>query len=263
MLFIIVMEAFVRLVHSAAESRLLRPTGATPTRQHCMISTTGLVLARRKRFDPQMRSVGRDWPPFAHAMTGLARLQNVQDCIEDVLANNVPGDLIETGVWRGGTCILMRGVLKAHGATDRTVWVADSFAGLPPPDSRYPADAGDAHHKYDALAVSLEEVKRNFAQYGLLDEQVRFLKGWFADTLPSAPIERIAVLRLDGDMYGSTMDAISALYPKLSIGGWCIVDDYLNIPGCRQAIDDYRSTHGIHEPLQTVDWTAVCWKRLS
>jgi O-methyltransferase len=90
-------------------------------------------------------------------------------------------------------------------------------------------------HKARELAVSLEQVKANFDRYGLLDDQVRFLKGWFRDTLPVAPIERLAVLRLDGDMYESPMDTLVNLYPKLSEGGYVIVDDYGAIPACRQA----------------------------
>ena len=122
-------------------------------------------------------------------MIGMKRLDNLQHCVEDTLARQVPGDLIETGVWRGGASIFMRGILRAHGVSDRTVWVADSFQGLPPPNpDAYPADAGDPLHTFDYLAVSLEDVKSHFERYGLLDDQVRFLKGWFRDTLPAAPI---------------------------------------------------------------------------
>src|SRR5438132_2136885 len=85
----------------------------------------------------------------------------------------IPGDFIETGVWRGGCCILMRGILAANGVTDRRVYVADSFAGLPPPDAeRYAADAGDPHHTFKELSISIEQVRENFARYGLLDDQV-------------------------------------------------------------------------------------------
>src|SRR5947209_863300 len=130
----------------------------------------------------------------------MLRLSNLQFCVEDVLKNGVPGDLIETGVWRGGASILMRAVLKAHGVTDRRVWVADSFEGLPKPDhGTYAADTMDVHHRYRHLAVCLDEVKRNFQKYDMLDEQICFLKGWFKDTLPIAPIEQLAVIRLDGD----------------------------------------------------------------
>src|SRR2546425_313302 len=107
--------------------------------------------------DLEARAVGRDWPAEAETMIGLHRLENLQQCIVRVLEEGIPGDLIETGVWRGGACIFMRGVLKAFGDNERTVWVADSFQGLPHPDpARYPADTDDPHWICSELAVSLE-----------------------------------------------------------------------------------------------------------
>jgi O-methyltransferase len=206
------------------------------------------------------RTKGRDWPPLAYTMIGLRRLDNLQACIEDVILNDVPGDLIETGVWRGGASIFMRAVLKAHGVAERCVWLADSFQGLPPPDSnKYPVDDGDRLHTYDELRVSLEEVKSHFERYGLLDEQVKFLKGWFSETLPTAPIERLSVLRLDGDMYESTWDALVNLYPKLSRGGFCIIDDY-NLTTCRTAVHDYRSQEGIDDEIRDIDGYGSYWQ---
>lgn len=213
-------------------------------------------------FDEDVRIEGRDWPVRAHTMIGIRRLDNLQFCVEDVLSRNVPGDLMETGVWRGGATIFMRAILKARDVKDRLVWVADSFDGLPAPDpEKYPADAGDTHHTYKDLAVTLDQVKANFAKYGLLDDQVRFLKGWFRDTLPQAPIEKLAVLRLDGDMYESTMDALVHLYPKLSRGGYLIVDDYGAVPSCQQAVQDYRTAHAVTEEIRSIDWTGVYWQR--
>lgn len=212
--------------------------------------------------DTTNRMEGRIWPLVAHTMIGLKRLDNLEFCIEKVITNGVPGDLIETGVWRGGATIFMRAVLKAYGVTDRYVWVADSFEGLPPPETgKYPHDAGDRLYEARELAVSAEEVKANFERYGLLDDQVRFLKGWFRDTLPAAPIERLAVLRLDGDMYESTMDTLVNLYPKLSQGGYAIVDDYGAIPACRQAVNDYRSANAITEKIRNIDWTGIFWQK--
>ncbi len=174
----------------------------------------------------------------------------------------MPGDLIETGVWRGGATIFMRAVLKAYGDTSRTVWVADSFQGLPKPDARhYPADADDVFWALDVLAVSLEDVQANFARYGLLDDQVRFLVGWFRDTLPQAEIERLSVLRLDGDMYESTMDGLRNLYPKLSAQGYVIIDDYNSVPQCKAAVDEFRAEHGITEHIVPIDAQAVFWQR--
>jgi O-methyltransferase len=224
----------------------------------------GIRLLQRRSYEPRLRSEGRDWPPTAHTMIGLRRLDNLQFCIEDVLAHHIPGDLIETGVWRGGATIFMRAVLRAHGVTDRLVWVADSFAGLPPPDPlQFPCDAGDTLHSFKYLAVPLEEVQANFQRYGLLDDQVRFLKGWFRETLSVAPIDRLAVLRLDGDMYESTTDALKNLYPRLSLGGYVIVDDFGAVPACRQAVHDYRDAHRINEEIQTIDWGGVYWRRTS
>jgi hypothetical protein len=212
--------------------------------------------------DRSIRPAGRSrWPALAHSMLSGKRLDNIRFCVETALRDLIPGDLIETGVWRGGATIFMRAILKAHAVTDRTVWVADSFRGLPHPSPRYPADADSTLHDVRELAVSLEEVSENFRKYDLLDGQVRFIEGWFSQTLPDCPIEALAVLRLDGDMYGSTMDALNALYPRLSIGGYLIVDDYGAVPACKSAVQDFRDRHQIRESMIEVDWTAVYWRK--
>jgi len=217
---------------------------------------------RLKPFDTQQRIEGREWPAMAQTMIGWRRLENIQTCIEDILEREIPGDLIEAGVWRGGALILMRAVLKAHCVQDRRVWGADSFRGLPQPDALlYPADEGDLTHTYQELAVSLNEVRANFEKYGLLDEQVRFLQGWFRETLPSAPIEELSLIRLDGDMYESTYVALESLYPKLSRGGYLIVDDYGAISTCRRAVQDFRQSHDISEEIVPIDWTGIYWQR--
>jgi O-methyltransferase len=219
------------------------------------------VVYRRTPYRPEDRQEGKDWPRNAETMIGLRRLDNLQACIEQVLADRVAGDLLEAGVWRGGAAIFMRAVLAARGDTDRRVWLADSFQGLPKPDPKYEADRGDDHWTKRRLAISLDEVRGNFERYQLLDDRVRFLPGWFNETLPTAPIDRLSVLRADGDMYGSTMDVLTALYPKLSVGGFAIIDDYGAVPGCRAAVTDYRAEHGITEPIEQIDWTGVFWRR--
>jgi O-methyltransferase len=214
--------------------------------------------------DIAKRLSGTDWPTNADTMIGLKRLENIQFCIEQVLANGIKGDLIETGVWRGGAVIFMRAVLKAYGVTDRTVWVADSFTGLPPPDSvKYSHDKGDEHHLQSILSVSLEDVKANFRKYDLLDEQVKFLVGWFKDTLPNAPIGNLAVLRLDGDMYESTFDALTNLFPKVSIGGYVIIDDWNAIKACKAAVEEFRDKNQIKDKITPIDQTGVYWKKTS
>jgi len=205
----------------------------------------------------------------AVSMLPLVRMDNLQSCIMDVIHHGVPGDLVETGVWRGGATIFMRAVLKVMNVTDRVVWAADSFEGLPEPDAeKFPREAqafkSAAMTKYyNHLAVSLEEVKRNFEAYKMLDEQVKFLKGWFKDTLPTAPIGAIAVLRLDGDYYESTRDALTNLYDKVSVGGYVIVDDYGEDAWtyCRKAVDEFRQERGITDELVKVDKPCSFWRK--
>ncbi|QVQ51834.1 TylF/MycF family methyltransferase [Spiractinospora alimapuensis] len=214
-------------------------------------------------FDEAKRDSGQDIPAHAHTMIGTTRLGNLRRCVERVLADDVPGDLIETGVWRGGATIFMRAILKAHDVDDRRVWVADSFAGVPEPDpAAFPVDRIIPMHVInDVLAVSEEEVRENFRRYDLLDDQVRLLSGYFRDTLPGAPIERLSVMRLDGDMYQSTFEALTHLYPRLSPGGYVIVDDYHALLPCRMAVHEYREAHGVTETIEEIDGTAVYWRR--
>lgn len=228
-----------------------------------LLAARGLVLARALSIDSD--TFAESPPPRvpgAETLIGPRGLQNIRDCIEQILEDDVPGDLIETGAWRGGAAVFMRAVLKAHDETLRKVWVADSFCGLPTPvESGYEEDAAEEFWaSLDWLSVPLEEVKRTFERYGLLDERVRFLDGWFAETLPEAPIEELALVRLDADMYGSTMDALNALYPRLSFGGYVIVDDYW-LPSCRAAVDDYRREHGITDTIRRVDRAIAYWRR--
>lgn len=225
--------------------------------------TDKYVSVQPAAVNPEMKYYGGIWPTRAHTMVGIPRLDNIQQCAEQVLSDGVPGDFIETGVWRGGASIFMRGILKAHGVTDRKVWVADSFEGLPEIDetSHYPGDANLRLHRFRDLAIPLEEVQKNFERYGLLDGQVEFLKGWFCDTLPSAPIEKLAIMRLDGDLYESTMDGLVNLYDKLEPGGFAIIDDYNAMEGCNGATDEFREREGITEPLVKIDWCGAYWRK--
>jgi len=214
------------------------------------------------KYNQADRYEGKDRPANADTMIGLARLENIDFCFREVIQDNIPGDFIETGVWRGGATIFMKALLKASNINDKTVWVADSFEGLPKPNDRAnPADKGDLHHTEKDLAIPLEVVKNNFRKYDLLDEKVRFLKGWFKDTLPSAPIQKLSILRLDGDMYESTMDGLINLYPKLSKGGFIIIDDWGAVKGCKQAVNDYRIKYNITEEIKIIDWTGVYWRK--
>ncbi|MBJ8104033.1 MULTISPECIES: TylF/MycF family methyltransferase [Bacillus cereus group] len=215
----------------------------------------------KKNFSKVDRTLGEDWPKAAHSMIGRLRINQLHNAMETIIKENIDGDFIETGVWRGGACIFMRGFLKAYELTNRKVWVADSFEGLPKPDiENYPQDKDDTLYQYDYLRVPLEEVQKNFKKYDLLDSQVQFLKGWFKDTLPSAPIGKIALARLDGDMYESTMDSLTNLYDKVSPGGFIIIDDFA-LPTCKAAIFDFREQNSIKAPLIPIDNLSVYWRK--
>jgi len=257
----LIKRALLNLIYVRAERTTMLSRSSSPRKlMSRFLRRLGIYITEQA--DPALLLEGRCWPMMSHTMIGQKRLDNIQYCVEQVLQNDVPGDLIEAGVWRGGACILMRAVLRAYGVPDRQVWVADSFAGLPAPSNEIDRkDPAGKHFRDRELAVSLEEVQENFRSYGLLDGQVRFLKGWFKESLPNIAADKFSVIRLDGDLYESTMDAIRVLYPKLSVGGYLIVDDYLNIAACKKAVDDYRKECSISEPIQEVDWTGVYWKR--
>lgn len=210
------------------------------------------------------RERGQDWPATAHTMIGLKRLEAVRDLAYLCLRDGVPGDFIECGVWRGGAAIMMLGVLNEYAGSfpgkHRHVWLADSFEGLPPPDPKHEADKNSWHHVVPSLAVSQEEVQANIEGYGLMSTRVKFLKGWFKDTLPSVDTP-IALARFDGDMYGSTMDCFMHLYERIVPGGYIIVDDFNSVRGCQQATNDFRKAFQITTPIKPIDDYGVYWKK--
>lgn len=211
------------------------------------------------------RVVGQDWPLRGLTMVGLERLDDLQAVIEQVLRDDVPGDVIEAGSWRGGAAILMRATLDAHGAEDRTVWVCDSFAGFPEPDrDAFPTEDPklDPLTDIDFLSVSEDEVRANFARFGL-ERGVELVPGFFEDTLPYLEGGPLAVVRLDGDTYGATWLALESLYPRLAVGGYLVVDDYRWIEACRRAVNDFREQRGITEPIEQIDWNSIRWRRES
>jgi len=215
-----------------------------------------------KEFDPNVRNRGFDWPKNAFSMIGAARMRNFRVLIERIISNKIPGDIVETGVWRGGASILARAVLAAYGIQDRRVILADSFEGLPPPDKdRYPADAGSLFHQYPELAVSEDKVRSNFEKFGLFDEQVILLKGWFKNTMPLVPSDQIAILRLDGDLYESTILPLTHLYDKVPAGGWIIVDDYECVPACKLAVQDFLSERGLAPDIRPIDGVGVFFEK--
>jgi len=204
------------------------------------------------------RLYGRDWPHSAHTMIGLKRMNNLHESLDYVRENNIQGDFIETGVWRGGASIFTKKYFDLYGM-NRKVFVADSFKGLPPPQVQ--EDAGDPHHTIDFLRVSLADVQNNFKLYGALDENVIFLEGWFEDTLPNnTSIGELSVLRMDGDMYKSTMDVFDSCYHKVVKGGRVIIDDYC-IPNCKNAVHKFREVNSFTEEITIIDQCGIFWTK--
>lgn len=235
----------------------LAGSGTTSVWKH----TDGTVMSRELAGDELgIRSAGLDWPLHGVTMVGLDRLDDLQACVESVVRDEIAGDLIEAGTWRGGASILARATLDTLGAHDRTVWLADSFQGFPEPDEHHP-DVKDLS-AIDYLAVSEDDVRANFARLGL-EHDLRFVPGFFEETMPTLTGGRWSLLRLDGDSYSATMVTLEALYPGLSEGGYVIVDDFGALEECRRAVEDYRARHGIDDPIETVGWTGARWRRTS
>jgi O-methyltransferase len=266
---------YINLLKQAVRNELYRVrVAAAPASAEELERARAHLDYLRATFGPAADSIGltpedvcgawKGLRPMGHTLCDQRQLDNVQQCVEYVIENDIPGDLIEAGVYRGGQCIFMRGILKVHGVTDRKVFVADSFKGLPVPDKDKNVDDAIAFEflkHFDVYAVDIAEVRDNFARYELLDENVVFLEGWFKDTLPAAPIMRIAVMRLDGDFYESTRDSLEGLYARLSAGGFVIIDDYGLPVGCRRAVDEFRREHDIHAAIQWVNDHTVFWQK--
>ena len=201
------------------------------------------------------RRRGKDHPALGFTMVGRLRLDNVEECIRRAVADGIEGSVVECGVWRGGASILAKAVLEEL-KSDKELWLCDSFEGLPPPT--FVEDRGYDFTPYnDFLGVSLETVQRNFELFGLLDERVRFLKGYFSESLTEPPMDRICVLRLDGDLYESTIQCLDALYHRVAPGGFVIIDDYGVLEPCRRAVHDYLDRTGRNPEIRDIDGTGV------
>lgn len=207
----------------------------------------------------EKRRLGQDWPKDAETMIGVERMTNVKELALDAIARGIPGDFMECGIWRGGVGILLASIIAAMNE-NRRVWLADSFDGCPVPDPAFEADRGDRHHTFEFLKVSPQEVVGNIEKYGLGQEDIRILPGWFKHTLPG-DVGQLALLRIDADMYESTTQALDTLYDHVTAGGYVICDDYHNIPNCRQAILDFQNRRGLSPTMRSADWCAVYWRK--
>ena len=233
-------------------------------------SLTGILLETPSYYDAntadkfvpynhKSRMGGEDWPAYGYTMVGMYRLNNLEKLGTYLLKQNVPGDFFECGVWRGGASIFMRGLLKAYHSRDRAVHLVDSFDGLPKASTQEDHDGWAA---MGLLKVPQEVVVRNFQKYGLLDDQVQFHKGFFRNSLPVVRQElkekssSISLLRLDGDMYESTMDILFNLAEFLSPGACIVVDDYC-IPECNKAVQQFLTMHDLSPNIETIDGCGV------
>jgi len=192
-----------------------------------------------------------------HTMVGVHKLDWLQAMIEGLLKDKIPGDLVECGAWRGGASIYMKGVLEAlEPYGKRQVLVADTFRGFPKAHDTVDTD-GWALQNFGVGGA--DAVRSTFQRYGLFDERVHLLEGLFNETLPNAPTQHIALIRLDCDMYRSTLDALDALYDKVSKGGIIVHNNWQYTSARKGFLDFRRQRHIEYMPLHLIDGNAMAF----
>jgi len=185
-------------------------------------------------------------------MCSNARLRGLYHGVRDVVKNEIPGDLVECGTALGGSAALMALTLRQLEAR-RTLWVFDTFEGLPAP-TRADPDFEVANLYAGSCVGTLEEVQSLFTQLQVRD-RVQFVKGLFQDTLPAVGISQIAVLHIDGDWYESVKTCLDHLYDKVAPGGIIQFDDYGYWEGARKAVDEFLEARGIRASLKKLDYS--------
>jgi hypothetical protein len=179
-------------------------------------------------------------------------------CVSTTVKENIPGDVIETGSWKGGAAFVAMKVLSILDQRQlRRVYVCDSFKGIPSPPSDRQYNTEDHNANFPVFSeASSKRLLADAQRLGVTMDPSEVLEGYFNETLPalvaSHPSIQFSVIRLDGDTYFSTMDALCTLYSRLSPGGFVIVDDYIDWAGCREAVDDFRRQQGIRDPIVLV-----------
>ena len=200
-----------------------------------------------------------------YTMTSWERLYALYKSVQYLVENKIPGDIVECGVWRGGSMKLSAHVLLALGVTDRNLFLYDTFEGMTEPDPEVDVDASGNKAANDWLEVQrrgvkwsyapLEEVRDVIAGSGYPMDKVVFVKGPVEDTIPATVPDRISLLRLDTDWYSSTKHEIEHLYPRLSTHGVLLLDDYGHYQGARRAIDEYFDRAGKRPFLTRIDYS--------
>lgn len=204
-----------------------------------------------------LRKDGRDWPLFGLTMIGEERMKNIDYVIQESVRLGVDGDFVECGVWRGGASMYARAVLNAFGETERLVYLFDSFNGLPQNTSD---NDGDFWSKMSYISVPLDEVQRHFDVSGLNGKNVIMIPGYFRYSLPAWCLRTdrtVAILRMDGDMFESTMDILFNLWDLVSRGGYIIVDDYHSVPAAKNALNKFFDLQGIKPELMPIDQDGI------
>lgn len=229
-------------------------------------------------------------PPHSIAMAGFARLASVAAMISQIKLKGLKGGYLEAGVWKGGVTVLAAAALQVHALGERAVYLCDSFEGLPAPrnGSARPDEGYYSRGAYKKkLSIGEEKAMASFARFGVPTDSVVTVKGFFVQSLPAlreqllARKERLAILRLDGDMYDSTVDTLYNLYDLLEVGGFAVVDDFgwyhganmrlrgpaskgksKSLYGCKDAVMDFRALHGIEDDehaMHNIDGTGAWW----
>lgn len=193
----------------------------------------------------------------------VIRCNHLWDVLETIHKDKVLGDLVETGVYKGGTSLIMAQANKFF-KMGKTLWCCDSFEGCPDPkETKLGAHKEELHGKGD-FSCPQDTVETNLRKFDLLDNNVKFVKGWFEDTMPSLPVNQIALLRFDGDLYSSTLDVLNNLYDKVSKGGFVIIDDYCLV-ACKDAVTEFLEernlTITLNPPIGTTDSCGSWWRK--
>ena len=214
--------------------------------------------------DPGFASVHARCAPFT--MTSVERMYALWEGVRHVCRQNVSGDLVECGVWRGGSSMVAALTSAQEGDGVRRLWLYDTFAGMNEPSERDVTIEGmSAHENWDTIrttpgdptmaAASLEDVQANMASTGVAPERVEYVRGPVEETIPGRAPERIALLRLDTDWYESTRHELEHLWERLEPGGVLIIDDYGHWAGAREAVDEFFAKRSDAPLLTRVDYT--------
>lgn len=200
-----------------------------------------------------------------YTMTSLERRASLLGAVDHLVKHRIPGDIVECGVWRGGSMMAAALALMARGDTSRHLYLFDTFEGMSEPTDRdrsVDGESAQAQLQRTTRAAmvwavaSLEDVQANLSSTGYPREKIHFVRGKVEDTIPATLPERIALLRLDTDWYESTLHELRHLYPLLARHGVLIIDDYGHWQGARQAVDEYFADSREPVFLHRVDYTA-------